>query len=276
MPSYNDPREAVDVIEKYGVEKELDAVCTLLKSLSSEVSSKKLTNERACNVIVGNNTLAIDGGFTCAKELNYEPVILSKRLIGEAKLLGKAFAEMCKVLSRPLNHETLSSHILELFLDHGLDSSEAETFCSTLLNLKKENQPLKLCVIAGGETTVTLPLRHGLGGRNQEMVLSFALQLDQLCSQNEVNPHSASITFLSGGTDGQDGPTAAAGAVFNSDNLQLFDRKLANECLENHNSNFYFKTCGGLLTTGLTGTNVMDIQVLLIEMLPILSQSSDR
>ena len=73
-----------------------------------------------------------------------------------------------------------------------------------------------VCVLSGGETTVTLRPDHGLGGRNQEFVLATAAYLGEYGMRGTV--------VLSGGTDGEDGPTDAAGAIADEDTLPTAHR----------------------------------------------------
>jgi hydroxypyruvate reductase/glycerate 2-kinase len=114
------------------------------------------------------------------------------------------------------------------------------------------------CVLSGGETTVTLSPTHGKGGRNQEFVLAALHKLGAAAMSN--------VVVLSGGTDGEDGPTDAAGAVADANTL---DRAAAvgldaAAALERHDAYPFFDAAGDLLRTGLTGTNVMDVRVLLV------------
>ena len=102
------------------------------------------------------------------------------------------------------------------------------------------------CLIFGGETTVTLQ-GTGKGGRNQELALAAAIAI-----RGERN-----VVILSGGTDGTDGPTDAAGGIVDGDTA---DRN-AQAALDNNDSYHYLKNRGALLITGPTGTNVMDIQL---------------
>jgi hydroxypyruvate reductase len=110
------------------------------------------------------------------------------------------------------------------------------------------------CVISGGETTVTLK-GDGLGGRNQEFALACAIALDG----------AAPVAVLSGGTDGTDGPTDAAGAIA-SGQTAARARALGLDpaaALANNDSYHFFEALGGLVKTGPTGTNVMDVRLLL-------------
>ena len=97
----------------------------------------------------------------------------------------------------------------------------------------------------------------GKGGRNQELALCFALAVEgQHC-----------ITMISAGTDGVDGPTDAAGAICNSETA-LEARRSGHEpeyYLRNNDSHTFFKAMNSLVHTGPTGTNVMDLQIILIE-----------
>jgi glycerate 2-kinase len=107
----------------------------------------------------------------------------------------------------------------------------------------------RVCFLSGGETTVTLS-GQGLGGRNQEFVLAAAIALEG----------TPGVTIFSAGTDGIDGPTDAAGAIAESGALAPDARRY----LDNNDSYHYFKKTGGLITTGPTGTNVMDVRLLLV------------
>ena len=111
-----------------------------------------------------------------------------------------------------------------------------------------------VCFISGGETTVTLR-GDGLGGRNQEFALACALALDGM----------PGAVALSGGTDGSDGPTDAAGALADGRTLQRA-RELGLDAaafLARNDSYHFFNALGDLIRTGPTGTNVMDVRLLL-------------
>jgi glycerate 2-kinase len=118
---------------------------------------------------------------------------------------------------------------------------------------------LPVCVLSGGETTVTLVEKPGLGGRNQEFVLAAAAHLGAAGMKD--------VVLLSGGTDGEDGPTDAAGAIADAGTLERAARLgLAPAAfLARNDAYHFFQATGDLLQTGLTQTNVMDVRVLLIE-----------
>ncbi len=111
------------------------------------------------------------------------------------------------------------------------------------------------CVLSGGETTVTIKGR-GKGGRNQEFALASAIGIDGL-------PRTV---ILSGGTDGTDGPTEAAGAVADGTTVsRARDAGLDPAAfLENNDSYHFFSKLGDLLITGPTLTNVMDLRIILV------------
>jgi hydroxypyruvate reductase/glycerate 2-kinase len=126
--------------------------------------------------------------------------------------------------------------------------------------IRAEGRPLSppVCVLSGGETTVTLGPAHGRGGRNQEFVLAAALYLGAAGLRD--------VVVLSGGTDGEDGPTDAAGALADAGTLPRAASARLDPAihLQRHDAYPLFEATGDLLRTGLTGTNVMDVRVLLI------------
>jgi hydroxypyruvate reductase len=107
------------------------------------------------------------------------------------------------------------------------------------------------CIVTGGETTVTLR-GDGLGGRNQEFVLAAALEIAGL----------RNVVVLSAGTDGSDGPTDAAGAIADGDTLGRNPE--ACRYLDRNDSYHYFQSLDDLVITGPTGTNVMDVRIILV------------
>ena len=111
-------------------------------------------------------------------------------------------------------------------------------------------------LLFGGETTVRLT-GTGLGGRNQELALRVAMNSDKIGGLNWV--------FLSGGTDGRDGPTAAAGGLVDAGTkIRIVEKGQAPEALlTNNDSNAALALANDLLLTQATGTNVADIQVFL-------------
>jgi len=112
------------------------------------------------------------------------------------------------------------------------------------------------CIISGGETTVTIKGK-GLGGRNQEFALAAALEIGGF----------EKIVVLSGGTDGTDGPTDAAGAIADHTTVERAKAMgLSPKAhLENNDAYPFFERLGDLLMTGPTHTNVMDVRIFLVD-----------
>jgi hydroxypyruvate reductase len=120
--------------------------------------------------------------------------------------------------------------------------------------IRRACQPVRppVCIISGGETTVTIRGK-GRGGRNQEFVLAAAIDIAGL----------ENVVVLSAGTDGTDGPTTAAGAI--ADGSTVSRSKIdASAALTRNDSHTFFAALNDLIITGPTGTNVMDIRILLI------------
>ncbi len=116
------------------------------------------------------------------------------------------------------------------------------------------------CLLFGGETVVTIT-GNGKGGRNQELALAFLQHLGSWPAEQRQ-----AVSFLSGATDGNDGPTDAAGAFADIELLQKAGETELDldDYLANNDSYHFFDTIGGLLRTGPTNTNVCDLQMMLI------------
>lgn len=182
---------------------------------------------KARNILIGTNRLALLAAEAEARLRGYNAMILTSRLGGEARELA------------------------QLFLAVGRDI-EASGF------------PLArpACLIAGGETTVTIRGK-GKGGRNQEMALAFLCGLGGSLAGGEAGE---GMLFLSAGTDGNDGPTDAAGAFASRSILAGALRCGLDpaDALARNDSYTFYDAAGALLRTGPTGTNVCDIQILLV------------
>jgi hydroxypyruvate reductase len=120
------------------------------------------------------------------------------------------------------------------------------------------------CLISGGEPVVRLvePSRRGRGGRNQQLVLAAL--------ETFWDDGGRDVAFLSGGTDGEDGPTDAAGAFFDAGIMQAArDLGLApQEFLARNDAYHFFEPLGALLKTGPTHTNVCDLRVVVTRTSP--------
>lgn len=162
--------------------------------------------------------------------------------------------EAAEEKARSLGYNTL---ILSSMIE-GETREVARVHIGILKEMVKTGRPIPSpgCLISGGETTVTIRGK-GLGGRNQEFCLAAALELDGL---------SQRVAVLSGGTDGDDGPTKAAGAIV--DPLTVTRGKeagmAASDFLDDNDAYHFFEKTGDLLITGPTGTNVMDVRLILV------------
>jgi hydroxypyruvate reductase len=167
------------------------------------------------NVVVASNPQAAQAGLEQARSEGFYTMLLTTYLQGEAAQVGAVLASLLKQID--FNGQPL---------------------------------PRPACLVAGGETTVTLR-GDGLGGRNQELALGAAFLLDGV----------ANAALLTLGTDGEDGPTDAAGALVTGETLahaqQMGRNPLAS--LQGNDSYHFFKDLGDLLVTGPTGTNVNDL-----------------
>jgi hydroxypyruvate reductase/glycerate 2-kinase len=176
--------------------------------------------------------------------------VVSQVLANNARSLAAAEAKARELGYRVLN---LGSY-------EGETVSVAATLAGMVRSIRAAAPPAPppLCLLSGGETTVTLGSHHGLGGRNQEFVLAVLVKL---------GPDGLRDTaLLSGGTDGEDGPTDAAGAVADEETWpRAHELRLGPaDFLARHDAYPFFEATGGLLRTGLTQTNVMDVRVLLV------------
>ncbi|VBB34401.1 unnamed protein product [Acanthocheilonema viteae] len=126
----------------------------------------------------------------------------------------------------------------------------------------------KIALLFGGECTVTIK-ESGKGGRNQQIVLAV---FSKLLEQYGFEQQKVEFALMSAGTDGQDGPTDAAGAVLTSSDMQYiyeawskWNKTVIDRYLNNNDSyNFWKKFNKGRshIIVGPSGTNVMDVQVL--------------
>ena len=261
VPDPSTPDDCLEIFKKLNAEKRIpEAVIQYLQQTERKAENQgnvKLDEfPHVQNVIVGSNRFAVDAAVKRAKDLGYAPIILSTTLSGEAREVGKMFSDVshlawngCLSKTSPSSDIILTSNIVNEILSAG-----------------KERKPL--CVIGAGETTVTLKGK-GTGGRNQEMALALAVDVNKNIERYSIKESQGGLVLLSAGTDGQDGPTPAAGAIADAYQVTEAIKEGLNpeEFLENNDSySFYSKFKNGRdhVMTGLTGTNVMDIQVLLV------------
>ncbi len=149
------------------------------------------------------------------------------------------------------------TRILSTFIE-GETREVAKVHSAVAKEIHKTGNPVEppACVITGGETTVTIR-GSGLGGRNQEFALASVSEISGL-------DHTV---VLSGGTDGSDGPTDAAGAIADSTTWQRANKSGLDPkvYLDNNDSYHFFEGVDDLLITGPTNTNVMDVRIILVD-----------
>ena len=171
---------------------------------------------------------------------------VSNIVVGSNRIALSAAAKKAKVLGyRPM---ILSSSM------QGEAREVARVHAQILREARISGNPIKppACILSGGETTVTVR-GDGKGGRNQEFALAAAIDIAALRDS----------LVLSAGTDGTDGPTDAAGAIATGSTLSRAPDP--RDYLQRNDSYSYFERLGDLIKTGPTGTNVMDVHLLLVE-----------
>ena len=171
--------------------------------------------------LIGSNNISLKKCLQSAQALAYKTELFSSALCGEARNIAEQLALYAKQVENSDNKA--------------------------------------IAILAGGESTVTIT-GDGLGGRNQEMALAFAIAAEK---HNLTYPW----VFLSGGTDGRDGPTDAAGGIVDSKTLSRLRQASLNpdNFLKNNDSYTALKESQDLIIIAATGTNVADLQILLIQ-----------
>lgn len=224
-PDTTTPGDALSVIHKYKLEGKIPP--PMLKILTDRTAARlsDVPDEihpaftGAFNIIIGTNRIALEAAATSAASSGYRPVIVTGRL-------------------------------------QGLVPEAAAGIMETVARTRAEHPDDRVCLLYGGETSMVLPGRHGLGGRNQHLALLAATMLE----------NSPDITFLAAGTDGSDGNTDAAGAVVD-DQTTASAAALGirpGDFIRAYDSNTFFRKAGGIIKTGVTYTNVMDMIIVLI------------
>ena len=231
-PTAPDPTtyaDALGVIDRYGLRERLPAsvVSLLERGASGQVpETPKSMPPGIVNRVIGSNRQSLDAAAERARELGYSVLDLGAFVEGETREVAIAIAGLVR-------------------------------------SIRRDQIPIAppACILIGGETTVSMREGPGMGGRNQEFALAMLAKLG-------ATPENLSgMTILSGGTDGEDGPTDAAGAIADaatakkaaSLGLSLDDH------LRRHDAYPLFDATGDLIRCGLTGTNVMDVRVILVE-----------
>jgi len=238
VPDSSTSDEALQILTRSDPNRELPA--TVYDSLESTHRSgdealDDSTGDVAAvssTVVLGNNAVAVDAAGIRAESLGYNHVMhVARQSEGTAEKVGERLAEMTFAMLR-----------------------------------RDKTQHRQDALITGGEPVVRLVAasHRGRGGRNQQLVLAAYRRLRQLELTNEQWQR---LTILSGGTDGEDGPTDAAGAWIDGQvHQRACELKLDVESYLGRNDAYtFFQQTGGLLITGPTGTNVCDVRVALVD-----------
>ena len=163
-----------------------------------------------------------------------------------------------KELIEAANNSGFNSFLIDRDIN-GVASDEAVRLIDDYNSIISNSSSKRIAIISGGETVVDIK-GSGKGGRNQELGLSFLHRLNgELLNRNWL--------FLSVGTDGIDGPTDAAGAIISSDMIDKHAALVSNidKYLDNNDSYNCLSQLNSLYITGPSGTNVADIQILLVD-----------
>ena len=191
--------------------------CLAKRGIFEALSKRLLASFEVTNLVVGDNKLASLAAVEQAQLEGFDAEILTNELQGEASEVGM-------MLAKRLRDET-----------------------------SRRKRPF--CLIAGGETTVTIQ-GDGKGGRNQELALAAEEELRGL----------ENVMLISLATDGEDGPTDAAGAVATGETCQRGERLGLDTAgyLSRNDAYRYFQPLGDLVLTGPSGTNVNDLVFLIV------------
>jgi hydroxypyruvate reductase len=220
-------QEALSIIRKYGVDVPPAVRARLEAGAAGRIPDTPKPGDpvfrKVENLIIANNRLLVDAAARTAKTLGFRTVILATEVEGEAREVGRWFSVISREIARTGNPVAAPA-----------------------------------CVLAAGETTVTVR-GQGLGGRNQEMALAWAIAIAS-------RPPEAPCCFASVATDGTDGPTSAAGGIVDP---STFGRAVGQglnpvHYLDANDSFNFLKATGDLIVTGPTQTNLMDLQILLV------------
>src|SRR5215213_2926215 len=211
--------EARRVLKRYGIEPP-ESVAEYLKNAPETPKPGDPVFERVANVVCGSGRHAAEAAVAKARELGYEPVLLSTTITGDARGIASVYAAVVR--------EVLESG---------------------------NPLPPPCAVVSGGEATVTVR-GDGMGGPNQEFALTLAVELDGI----------GGWAALAADTDGNDGPTDAAGGLVDSTTAEAMRSGgiAPEEALANNDAYAALEAGGALLITGPTGTNVNDLRVALI------------
>ena len=226
-PTAPDPStfaDAIEIIRKYNIENEVPGQIRRILQEGLENKRQETLKES-------------DEMFLLTSNLIIGTNLLS---LATAKEKAESLGYYCQIVTNKLDGDIIDV---------------AAKIIERVKAVKNELTRKRICLLFAGEPTIRITGK-GIGGRNQHLAVLFATMAGDI----------PGITFLSGGTDGSDGPTDAAGAVVDAqtlDNASKLNLDMSQYIANNDSYNF-FKQTGGLIITGPTQTNVMDLMVVLI------------
>jgi len=241
--------EARDILRKRNAPKKFEALLHETLKPSDKVFA------RVENRLVGSNLLARVAAARAARALGFEAVLSERVIEGEAKECArkiiKEIKEIGEIKGRGSSFRAAFSREESL----GLVKEIPRACPERSRRVARNDMPIAL--IYGGESTVTVR-GNGVGGRNQEFVLSAAIEMKGW--------EKKKVLVASFGTDGVDGMTASAGAYATSETTAIAAQKKLEPItmLNRNDSHTFFKAIDQLINTGATGTNVNDLVVALI------------
>lgn len=275
VPSTVTKPHVLQLLQKYNLKHKLPL--SILSHLQTKETGETMQVhvENGCyahtqNVIIGNNRTATQAAHSAAEKLGYKCHTWSHSIQGEAKDIGKVYGKIAhSLITSRRNADRLLEEEMVSKLFASTPTSMQEDLAALIKKLPHLGPP-PLCLISAGEPTVTVREgATGTGGRSQELALSFGQELEKLLPVRDNPPCLCVLACV--GTDGQDGPRGdAAGAMVDKSMASLAKKEGLDpeRFLENNDSHTFFsKLCSGkyLIQTGLTGTNVMDIHILLVK-----------
>jgi len=218
VPNPTTNTDAMKILKKYKIEDQVSN--SIIKTLESDSllldSEKQASRLQSQHLIIGDNRLAAQAALEQAQREGIHAEILTNELQGEAREVGFDLAHRLRVSTKTIMRP--------------------------------------FCLIAGGETTVTIR-GNGKGGRNQELALAAVNELKDL----------ENVMLVALATDGDDGPTDAAGAVVTGESAQRAESLGVDVAghLSRNDAYVFFDALGDLIRSGPSGTNVNDLIFLL-------------
>jgi glycerate-2-kinase len=218
--------DAVSIIKRSCLESQVPS--RIFNILESGASGQRQETPKADDPVFGNTSNIIIGN--------------NKMALEAAARAALSMGYDCKIIT-----DQLTGNVTEV----------SSALFGEVMQIRNKPLKQKSCLLYGGETTVKVTADNGMGGRNQHLALLFAKLLNNI----------PGVTFLSAGTDGTDGPTDAAGSVSDAATAKNAEMLKINidDYIKRFDSYNFFKQEGGLIKTGPTLTNVMDIIVVLID-----------